>query len=160
MRLENRSAFHSTARIRPLVEFVARQTSFSDLALVRVSDTKVPHGKMGGQAWKHRPDVGALSLVAPSLVDVQVGRAALYPYVTRHVDEVGDIKVASWEEEFVLVVAHELFHVDQFWTEAFSSEHAAEVDAERRAKRTLQQYRTHTRRRAPWTAPKQARVAS
>jgi hypothetical protein len=141
MQLANRSAYHRTSKLLPLVNFVAARMECPDTALIEILDTKSSSSAIGGRAWRHEG-------TGLDFVTLTVGRSTTYPRITKHVDEVGVIQLADWEENFVLVLAHELAHIRQFRRRTFScrQRHAAEVDAERRAKQVLQQYR----RIHPW----------
>lgn len=141
MRIENRSAFHPTAKLLPVIDFVLEYTGYSSLATLRLTDMKNAAGFSGGYACKHRQDGHDLTLVAPSIVDIQLSRACRYPKTTVHVPELGEVQVRSFEEEFLLVLAHELRHVDQFWGRRFTDEAAAELDAERFAIKILKAWR-------------------
>jgi hypothetical protein len=61
-----------------------------------------------------------------------------YPSTQRYLPELPEVAVESWEEEFLLVVTHELRHIKQFWTD-FDCEntHGMEIDAEAFAIKTL-----------------------
>jgi hypothetical protein len=148
MRLENRSTRHETPKLLPLVEFAVRQAKYASLATLRLVDARKPEQIIGGYSWKFDPQVGDLALVAPSLVKMTLSAAERYPRCSEHVPEVGPIEFQTWEEEFLLVLAHELRHVDQFWGERITDAHKAEVDAERFALRSLQRYRKRSRQKS------------
>lgn len=141
MRIENKSAYFQTGRLTQIAEFAARYTQYSALATVRFTDGADGHKLTGGYAYKQRPDVSELSLVAPSLVKIILGRGRKYPRGTSHVDSLGIIKLESWDEEVLFVLAHELRHIDQFWSMTFTDEDAAELDAERFAIKVLKTWR-------------------
>lgn len=62
-------------------------------------------------------------------VDLQVGEA-VYPRRTRLGPGMPELHLRSWEDEYVVVLAHELRHVHQFELRAFSDPLEAERDAE------------------------------
>ena len=67
---------------------------------------------------------------------------ARYPSVQQYLPETPKVTVRSWEEEVLLVIAHELKHVKQFWTDFdCSDQHGMEVDAEGFAIQTLMRWR-------------------
>jgi hypothetical protein len=138
MRLENRSTRHETPKLLPLVEFAVRQAKYASLATLRLVDARKPDQIIGGYSWKFDPQVGDLTLVAPSLVKMTLSAAERYPRLQR-ARSGGWCRSSSqtWEEEFLLVLAHELRHVDQFWGERITDAHKAEVDAERFALRCI-----------------------
>lgn len=69
-----------------------------------------------------------------------------FPHVEQYLPETPAIEVRSWEEEFLLVVAHELKHVDQFWSDFDCADaHGMEVDAEGFAIQTLVRWRRFQR---------------
>jgi hypothetical protein len=52
----------------------------------------------------------------PSRVDMWLARGALYPFDSEYPQAgVGVVVLQDWREEFVLTLAHELRHIDQFW---------------------------------------------
>lgn len=66
-----------------------------------------------------------------------------YPHTTSHVPAVPAVQLNSWQEEFILVAAHELRHAYQMGSGVFQAlgPAYAEVDAERYAERVLERYR-------------------
>lgn len=90
--------------------------------------------------------------VSPSLVRISLRgeREGVWPVETQHVIEVEGRKVPvgpkivlrSWEEEFVLVLSHELRHVDCYWNNSNMYDvEEAERDAEATAVRVLEEFR-------------------
>ncbi len=102
----------------------------------------------GGYAMKFGPK-SKMTLVAPSLVELYLSDSSIvFPKTSLHVKEVGAVEFSSWDEEVLFVLSHELAHIDQAWeSESFRTEHAAEVDAEKRALFVLKSYRTQTHKR-------------
>jgi hypothetical protein len=69
-----------------------------------------------------------------------------YPRVEHYVKRLEPILIQSWQEELVLVLAHEMRHVEQFYTELGKRLEAIgkleiEVDAEQFAYRALEIWR-------------------
>lgn len=141
VRIENESRYHTTEILIPVVDFVCTYTSYSPLATLRVTDLRQAHHFSGGFARKLRLDVSDLSLVAPGLITVELSRGAVYPRTTRYVEEVGPIVVESFEEEFLVVLAHEAKHFDDFAVGLVASDHKHEVRAERFAVKLLRKWR-------------------
>lgn len=117
--------------LRGLAEFVSArctQAFMTDLVFSTAKDG----GRSDGHAWKDRKEsVSHKEGIAPSLVEISVpDENASYPaYVARVLDFLA-VEVSSWQEEVVLVLAHEFRHIDQFWTTPFTEREAAERDAE------------------------------
>lgn len=128
MILDNRSSF-STATLRKLTNFVAKKCRLPELAHIRVYD-----GRGEGLAYKSSPykDTPTVSCVEIWLKD------GPFPKVNCYRKRAGKMKIYSWEEEYVLILAHELRHIDQFWTKM---PRFYEVDAERFAMDVLKTYR-------------------
>lgn len=136
MRIENKSAFHQTSSIAELVAFVAGAARLPDRTRLTLSDVENPRHFTGGAAGR-----GCIELA------LSRGNFA-YPYRMQHPDaavakEVPFIQVESWEEEILLVLAHEARHVNQIRQEQFTMDdvHEAEVDAERFAQAVLRSWR-------------------
>lgn len=142
MRVENRSAFHRTSRLQPLVDFVTRHVPDVADTKFLFEDLKDPQRPTGG-----------VTVTAAGVTVVMIGlgrarRAHGYPLINRHsmpkVDAaVGGSTIESWEEEVVLTMLHESRHVRQFARKTFTQNQVveAEIDAERFAKRLFRQYR-------------------
>jgi len=90
--------------------------------------------------WTGREDADA-----PIIVKIKLSSSLQYPRLTRHVKETPIINLSSFDEEFVLVLAHELRHASQFDTGAFRvmTLESSEVDAENYAIRILERYRAY-----------------
>lgn len=137
MQIVNRTD-HPVRHLRQLVDFVARRSKFCMMARLVVE--QMPSGMGVGYSWKLDPRPGDHLLVTPSLVRVSLA-GHTYPYVTQTVPEVPGQRLADWREEFVLILAHELAHIDQFWTGRSATVHEDEVLAEREAVKVLDEYR-------------------
>jgi hypothetical protein len=132
MRVTNRSSFHPIRKLQAVLDFL--RESAPTLADVTLRD----------QAWGRFSGGYATKLPFPSIT-IWLSRSLAYPCITCHVPEVGAISVSDFEEEVVLVLAHELRHVLHFtgkprrYTTANAG--AAEVDAERFAAKMLKGWR-------------------
>lgn len=142
MKIENHSDNIQTREIRALFNFVKQYTKYSYCAVLRVCDA--PPAKMtGGFANHTEPDPDLYDPVAPSSVELLVGdRSPRFPYKDQHVPELPPVTINTWEEEVLLVLAHELRHIDQFWSwDQINDGHLIEVDAERFAIEVLEKWR-------------------
>jgi len=127
--VSNHSAFYPSHLLAPLVAWVAGQMKGS--ATVQVHDREKPGQLSAGFA---RND---------GSVVLHLSRQTSYPRRTTHVREVGSVRLDSWQEELVLVLAHELRHVEQFatWPPRKLMKRAMEDDAERFAVMVLERFR-------------------
>ena len=107
--------------------------------------------------WKRRSltvGITQLNPENPQQVDVMIWMSfgASYPRSTMHVPETGKIVLNSWEEEFVLVLAHEARHILHFrhFIDVMTPEEM-EIDAEFSALEVLEKFRKNQSRRAPMT---------
>lgn len=69
-----------------------------------------------------------------------------FPYTSTYVAAVGPITVSSWQEEFIVFMAHELQHISQYqrhgkFMQRTLGHNRSEYLAERQAKRVLGEYR-------------------
>ena len=108
MKVENRGSL-PTGVVEGLVDYVSKHFRYPFMARLLLEDREKPG--MRGQADKDdaRPDRDRW---APSCIHIAVG-SATYPRVSRYV--LGDVRVESWQEEFVLTLAHEIGHIDCGW---------------------------------------------
>ncbi|MGH9425427.1 MAG: hypothetical protein ACRD2L_03860 [Terriglobia bacterium] len=137
------SSKRKTKDLRALAEFIAARCQQGFMADLVFSQTK-DGARSEGHAWKDRKEAPEhREGIAPSLVEVTVPDAnTSYPaYVARVLDHPA-IEVSSWQEEVVLVMAHEFRHIDQFWTVPFTDRTASEHDAENFALKTLRDFQT------------------
>lgn len=82
-------------------------------------------------------------------VKIRLSKGPLFPRTSMAVPEIGSVTLYDWREEFVLVLAHELRHVDQFFdvqnrdgdVNLDPYTWAAEIDAENHAVEVLHAYR-------------------
>lgn len=105
-----------------------------------------------GNAYRWDP-TDNVDPLAPSLIVLQVSRNRSYPVKDTYCDEkdkpyAEEVTIHSWDEEFVLILAHELRHIDQFFCINGNglSERQMEEDAEKFAIKVLSSYRK-TRRK-------------
>lgn len=130
MRLSNASRRHSSA-LAPLCSFVYDHFKHANKVFLEVIDQEKSKRKSGGLADKYNGSSGMQSRVTVWLTGPRK-----WPMVSRF--EGFSTKLNSWEEEFVLVLAHELRHIDQFHTTVPAD---YERDAEGYAIKVLKAYR-------------------
>lgn len=131
--------------LNPLIQFVLTHMPIGQFAWLHMVEGGVNHPLevTGGLAEAHVPFPG--NPTAPHRVTLWLRfDTAKYPYKTCHRKSVGEVEVASWQEEFILVLAHELRHIHQF---VFGTPRQYEVDAERCAIAVLERYRNRNTRR-------------
>lgn len=137
MHLTNASNLRRTAALNPLIDFVSKYANHHDLARVRVQDGSVKDGAgrptYGGQAQGEEKNY---------LVIIAINANTTYPRIQRLNRLTPAVRFKKWEDEFVMVLAHELRHISQFIVGAFEigEELEAEVDAEVFAAKVLEQY--------------------
>ncbi len=140
MRIVNESSSTKLKTIRKLVKFVEKRFRFSYFAYLHLCDKDPNWGNMiGGTADKLSGTEFAILNFTPSVVILWLHEKSNAPFGTTHRKSLGKVIINSWEEEFVLVLAHELRHIDQFWGASFPKHY--EVDAERFAIGVLNEYR-------------------
>lgn len=140
MRIENKSAYYPTARLQPLVDFASRWFKTNQVVVLQLTDGAEPSKVCGGYAYRDR-------------VKMTLSRHA-YPCTSEHVAEVGPVELRSFEEEFLLVLLHEVAHVNQFSEgRLYYDSNDAEVEAEMFAVKMLARYRRSTRKLAKTYQP-------
>lgn len=114
----------SDTELWPLVRFVLLHFESNHCVDVHVTDQPLL-----------AETTGLATIVGPKTLVTLKLASRKYPYRSRYVKELPSITVGSWQEEFVLVLAHELAHADQFYHDIYSEaeEHLSEVDAESQA---------------------------
>lgn len=140
MRFENYSKTMEIRRVKEIAKFIAKYCKYNVLATVRLLDAPPDKETMGGIAYQQCPD-DSYDVAAPSLIKIWVTAHDNYPRQDSYVPEVV-VTFHDFEEELLYVLAHEMRHIDQFWTSlrrVFG--HEAEVDAERFALRVLNLWR-------------------
>jgi hypothetical protein len=135
MQVKNLSTRHPTHKLQPLIDFVASRTRRHSKVALYLDDQSSRQITVGAA---HPGIHGVVNPCIRMTLSRGLGR---YPRKTTHVDEVGTILLESWEEEVVLVLAHELRHIEQFSEGKQYEYYEAEVDAERFGLKVLQQYR-------------------
>lgn len=128
--------------ILPLVEFVAAKTQYADMAYLHIHPGQ--YGSDGtprvarGQAERDNKNSAGTT---PSRVDIWLAKGVCFPRDDEYpAAGVGVVVLQDWREEFVLVLAHELRHIDQFWW--FRQRPGnIEYDAESFAVKVLNQWR-------------------
>lgn len=122
--------------VLPLLKWVADQYNINYPTTLYVADRK-ESGKVT-QGWTGRERAGE-----PILVKLSLSQKCKYPYTTRHTTHTPEVELRSFEEEVVLVAAHELRHASQIATGAFRvmTLDYSEEDAEKHAIRILERYR-------------------
>lgn len=141
MKIENSSQV-PTATLRPLLAFALKRTPLSNMA--RLEILPGAWGKTtGGYAFMYHPEKP--DPIAPSLVRlwVSAGGRCFIPHLQQHVPELAPFPVYTWEEELLLVIAHELAHIRDFWTrpDKLDDAHWLEVSAETFAIDTVKAWR-------------------
>lgn len=143
-RVSYESAFHRASKFEHLFKFVFEQVPDAKRVRFIVSDMLKPGCRTGGITY----GTGFVSIV---FLGVSRGDGA-YPHLNRHsipdVDAVvGGTEIESWDEEILLTLLHEARHAYQFEHGTFhtSESVAAEIDAERFAKRGLTKWRRERR---------------
>lgn len=111
----------TVSKVQHLVKFVAQHSEFaavSRLILNQSLDTA-----MRGLATMDGLDL---------YVEIWLPVTRAYPVISHHLDKLKPETLYSWEEEFVLVLAHELRHIEQFYTGSYfqMTSLQAEYDAE------------------------------
>lgn len=142
MDVENRSLYHGTATLKPVIDFVLERVPALALARLRIVDAASGYFS-SGQAWKVDPAVNVFDteLVSPSLIEVRLSHHLRYPTSNTYMREVGSVRVDSFMEEFALVLGHEGHHIHQAWGFKKYTPREKEVEAERFGLETLRAYR-------------------
>jgi len=130
MRIENRSRTCPRATLEHILAFLSKHCKYTDSATILVSDGT---GKGRGRAYMCSP------LGPGSLVQIWAVPGA---YTSHTIPSLGPVQVANLEEQLVLILAHELRHLEQFHAGLYveGQEVEAEVDAEVFARRLLDKY--------------------
>lgn len=145
MHLVNHSTIPDSV-IQPILDMVAADFRYAHKAVI-YAHTQYSYSQPSiyGVAYKFAP--------APfdrfqkhgkdSLIVLSFPQRSCYPFDTQHVREVPTMTINNFEEELVLVLAHELRHVDQFFLGTITehNRYEAEIDAEKHAIATLLKYR-------------------
>jgi hypothetical protein len=124
--------------IKPLIEYAKPFFHYSNLASVYIYTAERPAELTSGFADKFHLGT-TLSDGVPSSVLLRLSRGMEYPTSSIYRKSVGEIVFEDWKEEFLFVLAHEMRHVDQYWSDQMPRH--PEVDAERYAQYVLDCYR-------------------
>jgi hypothetical protein len=145
MRIQNESGV-PTKTLRPLLKFALEcLPPEAQMAQFRILDGD-PRKTMGGLADMDGGCGATPSMVTLWLTSPQNG---MYPRADQHVPELDPVTLNSWTEEVLLIVAHELQHVVQFYDdESYEDAHVMEVDAEAQAIQVLNAWRRFSTKRA------------
>lgn len=143
MRIENNSNM-ATEWFYPILDFITQHTKYSALGTLYIDESKDVFSY--GLTHKTNPELSDINLVAPSLVELWVRDNGTYPCVTEHV--LGPVVVHNKTEEILLVLAHELRHLDEFhgYPRTFAPKEVkkAEIAAEQFAINMLEEWRLHS----------------
>src|SRR5437016_4371586 len=94
--------------ILPLVAFVAARVQYADMAYLHLRP-----GAAYGLATRNNDDPAGTT---PSRIDIWIERGRCYPRDDQYPEAgVGAVMFQDWREEFILTLAHEGRHVDQWW---------------------------------------------
>lgn len=141
MIIENYS-MHRLSDLKPLVLFASRHVPMAHMARLKFVDSQDREMCTKGMAYsadpfnqEHRPD--------PSLVVIDLSSVRQYPCQDQYLPEVPAVTLRSWEEEVLLVLAHEFRHIEQYWTWRFEDliGWEMEIDAELFAIKVLDAWR-------------------
>lgn len=141
MKVLNFSA-RPTKELTALVDWTYRKFRYALMAKLILEDAD--NKTTDGFSWKFDPFHKSLT---PSLVLMKLGRHVKYPYQDKHYMRLGEIQVNDWKEEFVLVLAHELQHIEQYYalglhfSDTPQGNYECEIDAELQAIHVLDLYR-------------------
>lgn len=107
MRIQNKSSY-PTEKFYPILDFVESWCKYSSLGTLYIDDTieEFSHG----MCHRIAPELDEIHLAAPSLIELWVRRNKEYPVVS--VGVCGEIWINNWEEEVVIVLSHEMSHLD------------------------------------------------
>lgn len=140
MRFENYTQTMSIQKVKEFAKFIGKHCKYNTLTTVRLLDAPPDKCSVGGLAYQRCPD-DSYDVSAPSLIKIWVTNHNNYPRKDMYVPEVV-VTFHDFEEELLYVLAHEMRHIDQFWTSLRRVYgHEAEVDAERFALRVLNLWR-------------------
>jgi hypothetical protein len=145
---------YSQARVLELCDFVARHVPAS--CKVELLIGKKDPNAVGGDVQFGFTGKAQTRFHKPGVVEIFVwvensGSRTSYPFESNYVEGITHV-VRNWEEEFVMVLSHELRHVAHFTTMYGQLDsNAQEVDAEKCAQRVLALFRKTKIRRSSKT---------
>lgn len=136
-----------TDQLEQLAEFCYRRfpsASLSRLAIeIRQVSPWTREGRMfgiEGIAYGGAPADVILPRGTRYYVRLLIRRLGAYPRAYAYRKRAGVLKFYNWEEEFVAVLGHELYHIHQF-KNPHQQDYHLEVQAERFAKQLLEEFR-------------------
>lgn len=147
MRITNESSV-STERVQHLLEFGLAYCPWAQDVELVLLDTMAPGTLTTGLAQR-TDEIG----VRPR-VTLELSSELRYPLASEYRKSVGIVVMLNWEEEVLMVLLHELRHIQQF--QAAKMPRNYECDAERFAKAGLAQYRGFVSAEVPYPAYIQA----
>lgn len=149
MRLINRSKV-STKRLRKVLSFILPYTRYYGLGRVEVDNYggRVISCTTSGMAHKLDGNPNTYDPNRPSLVQIWIGNVPSYPILDQYKNYGPKVELSSLDEELVLVIAHELGHLDDFWAwdQTEISDRQSEVRAESFAVKVLNEYKLRNTR--------------
>jgi hypothetical protein len=110
MRINNVSS-HPTKVFYPIVDFITQYDKYSALATLHIMDTDEVFSH--GVCHRIDPKMDEILFAAPSLIELRVRKDCIYPVTSLHA--MGPVTVWTWEEEVLLVLAHEMAHLNQYY---------------------------------------------
>lgn len=154
------------SRLRPLLKFAYRRAELPYMTTFVIRD-QLPTLNSEGRFWRHQEHSGEQVCIRnsePCLIQLFLSSGGPYPQDMTIPQSPHQIWVDNWEEEIVLVTAHELRHLDQFLNAVIlkdvNDENEREGDAERHAYKVLCEFqKTATLARSASSAEVLARYA-
>jgi hypothetical protein len=126
MRIQNKSSIE-TNKFYPILDFITQYGhGYTSLATLYIEETEADFTH--GMCHRIAPELDDINLAAPSLIELWVRKNPIYPVVTTHV--MGDVKIYNWEEEVLLVLSHEIAHLNQYygWPVSYSTDENQEAE--------------------------------
>lgn len=136
MKIINESAI-PTRTMLPLINFTRRYFWCRDDFLLKIFNHTDKRPGIVGSAEKIYPNWIKGSEF--NLVQLQMNPQKKFKRKDMYRKAAGPVYFKSWEENFIMVLAHELRHIDQFTSENIP--YHMEVDAEKYAMLVLNEYR-------------------
>lgn len=138
--INNMSRRHRSSELRPLIDFVLSAVALAGVTVrLEIYDSAESGWTTGGEARNLNSNFISVALF--------LSRGLKFPYRR---DYLTPVRLDTWEEEFLFVLAHEFRHVQQFaeriWTPERREE--MEIDADHAGVRVLDKYRRQTRSEA------------
>lgn len=131
MKLVSRSKRRKKSELQEIAAFVMARTPLRSNVVITFRDSTEDEG---GYFTYGRATMDRTHGKVSTSIDIRLSRDICYPaIIPEHVQEVGDVNAATWQEELVLVLGHEAKHLF-YWENGFflrGQEHACEVSAER-----------------------------